>query len=231
METIAICITTHNRSEVLKRSLESWLKFLPDNSETFIIDDASEVPNGWADFRFETQQGIAKAKNKCIELAKDFDHIFLVDDDVMPRELGWEKPYIESGINHLCLTFERNQKGFYPSPSVRKIKDVGDISYYTAPNGCMLYLRKKCVEIAGGMRPEFGLWGFEHVEYSSRIHAFGLIEHPFMDIKDSLKYFEVLDWSNSVQSSLSVTDRRTSGKINLALYEKFGIKSEFVEYK
>ena len=83
MEKIAICITTHNRKEVFETSLAAWNKYKPKNAKIFIVDDCSIVPVK-SDYRFDIQAGIAKAKNKCLELAKDYDHIFLVDDDIRP---------------------------------------------------------------------------------------------------------------------------------------------------
>ena len=95
----------------------------------------------------------------------------------------------------------------------------------------MIYLKNKCLKVAGGMRPEFGLWGFEHVEYSQRIHELGLTPKPFMDVKNSLDFFDVLDWRFAVDSSLSINERRESGKHNLKVWEQLGGKPEFVPYK
>jgi hypothetical protein len=81
------------------------------------------------------------------------------------------------------------------------------------------------------MRPQFGLWGFEHVEYTQRINALGLTPEPFMDVKNSLDLFDVLDWRFAVTSSLSINDRRESGAKNLKLYEEFSRHPEFVDYK
>lgn len=230
MESIAICITTRNRPEVLDYSLSHWTKFLPDNAFIKIVDDASTPPCFWSYYRFETQQGIAKAKNKCLELAQDFDHIFLVDDDVYPKVRGWELPYINSGMNHLCLTFEKNSKGKIYSASIRKESEYEGLISYTAPNGCFLYLKKICLEKAGGMRPEFGLWGFEHVEYTTRIHALGLTPKPFLDVPNSLDLINVCDYYGSVKSSLSVEERRRDGVKNLKLYEKYGWSKDYVPF-
>lgn len=76
MEKIAICITTRNRHSVLDFSLAEWKKYKPKNSKIFIVDDASNIPVKNSNFRFDKQQGIAKAKNKCLELAEDFDFVF-----------------------------------------------------------------------------------------------------------------------------------------------------------
>lgn len=230
MESIAICITTRNRQAILRKALSNWVQYFPDNAKLFLVDDASN-DIFHSDYRFETQQGIAKAKNKCLELAEGYDHVFLVDDDVYPKVQGWEKPYIESGLNHMALTFERNSKGHLYSPSVRKSGSWNGYNTYTAPNGCFLYLTRKAIDTAGGMRPEFGIWGFEHVEYSQRIHLLGLTPHPYIDLPNSLDLIHVCDYYNEVKSSIPANVKGQSGRENLRIWEKLGGKAEFVPYK
>lgn len=234
MQTIAICITTRNRPELLRKSLTKWMECLPDKGHIFIVDDASDRIDNWdiiVDHKFQTQVGIAKAKNKCLELSEGYAHVFLVDDDVYPKVMGWEKPYIESGLNHMALTFERNSKGHLYSPSVRKEGSWNGYNTYTAPNGCFLYLSRKAIDTAGGMRPEFGIWGFEHVEYSQRIHLLGLTPHPYIDLPNSLDLIHVCDYYNEVKSSIPANVKGQSGRENLRIWEKLGGKAEFVAYK
>lgn len=231
MESIAICITTRNRLKVLDKSVSQWLRFLPKNAKIFIVDDASDIPCIRAHHYFYPQQGIAKAKNKCLELSEGYDHVFLVDDDVYPKVEGWEKPYIESGLNHMALTFEKNSKGSYYSPSVRKEGTWNGYNTYKAPNGCFLYLTREAIDTAGGMRPEFGIWGFEHVEYSQRIHLLGLTPHPYIDIPNSLDLIHVCDYYNEVKSSIPANVKGQSGRENLKIWEKLGGKAEYVSYK
>ena len=231
MESIAICITTRNRPEILDFSLNHWVKFLPPNGFIKVIDDASDPPSFYSYYRFDTQQGIAKAKNKCLELAEGYDHVFLVDDDVYPKVHGWEKPYIESGLNHMALTFEKNSRGAYYSPSVRREGAWNGYNTYKAPNGCFLYLTKEAIETAGGMRPEFGIWGFEHVEYSQRIHLLGLTPHPYIDLPNSLDLIHVCDYYNEVKSSIPANIKGQSGRENLRIWENLGGKAEYVPYK
>ena len=231
MESIAICITTRNREDTLILSLIRWNTFKPKNADIIVVDDASYMVKMGINYRFETQQGIAKAKNKCLELSEGYDHVFLVDDDVYPKVQGWEKPYIESGLNHMALTFEKNSKGSYYSPSVRKEGTWNGYNTYKAPNGCFLYLSRKAIDTAGGMRPEFGIWGFEHVEYSQRIHLLGLTPHPYIDIPNSLDLIHVCDYYNEVKSSIPANVKGQSGRKNLMIWENLGGKAEFVPYK
>ena len=231
MEKIAICITTRNRHSVLDFSLAEWKKYKPKNSKIFIVDDASTIPVKNSNFRFDKQQGIAKAKNKCLELSEDFDFVFLADDDIYPKIKGWEKPYIKSNLNHLALTFEKNHRNQFYSPSVRKEGEWNGFTTYKAPNGCLLFLTQKAIKNAGGMRPEFSIWGFEHVEYSQRINLLGLTPHPYIDVPNSLDLFHVCDYYNEVKSSIPIDVKRESGKHNLKVWEQFGGKPEFVPYK
>lgn len=235
MEKIAICITTRNRPDILKRALIYWVTYKPESANIFIVDDASDNfhllwSSDWVKFRFETQQGIAKAKNKCLELAQGYDYVFLVDDDVYPKVDGWEKPYIESGLNHMALTFDKNSKGHYYSPSVRREGEWNGYATYNAPNGCMLFLTRKAIATAGGMRPEFGIWGFEHVEYSQRIHLLGLTPHPYIDVPNSLDLFYVCDYYNEVKSSIPNNIKAKSGQENLRIWETVGGKAEYVPF-
>jgi glycosyltransferase involved in cell wall biosynthesis len=119
MEKIAICITTHNRKLVFEQSVFAWKKFKPQNADIFVVDDCS-IEAVESNFRFNENVGIATAKNKCLELAESYDHIFLTDDDVRPKVFGWEQKYINSGMNHLCLTYDKNSNKRHYSPSIRE---------------------------------------------------------------------------------------------------------------
>lgn len=229
METIAIAITTRNRPEVLAKSLEAWNMFLPDNTKIIVVDDASTRQIS-SDYRFKTNVGIAKAKNKCIELSQNFDHIFLVDDDVRPKIKDWHIPYITSGVNHLCLTFDTDVRGRRYNSSIRKEGNYNNLVSYTYPNGCFLYLKKICIEKAGGFRPEFDVWGFEHVEYSQRIHNIGLTPKPFLDVPNSTNLIEVLDYLNSVKSSVDQKTKTISGQKNHKIYKKYLSSKDYVPF-
>ena len=64
---IGIAITTHQRADVLKRSLEQHLRHLPAGALVVVIDDGSKpaavVPGGVQLFRHETSLGIVASKN------------------------------------------------------------------------------------------------------------------------------------------------------------------------
>ncbi len=98
---IGIGITTHNRPQVFRHTLRNVLKFAPRGAKVLVVDDASTDTVREATYRFDVNAGIARAKNKCLELLEDCDHIFLFDDDTYPIKKGWEQPYIDSAEPHL----------------------------------------------------------------------------------------------------------------------------------
>src|SRR5690606_15309385 len=81
----------------------------------------------------------------------DGRRIFLVDDDVYPVRPDWYVPYINTGLKHMCLSFERNSKGRRLSHSVYLIRKRPEYWIYNAPNGCMLYLENTVLDAVGGM--------------------------------------------------------------------------------
>src|SRR5690349_8979887 len=100
---VGIGITAHNRPQVFGHTLKMVRRFAPAGSEIVVVDDASDTPEPAAIFRFDRNAGIARAKNKCLELldAAGCDQLFLFDDDTYPIAKGWELPYIESPEPHL----------------------------------------------------------------------------------------------------------------------------------
>lgn len=227
-QTIGIGITTRNRREVFNRTYEHILKLAPDNAKIVVIDDASDIPLIGATERFDVNKGIAGAKNACLRHLYGCDHIFLFDDDCFPIVHGWEKPYIESGMNHMCLSFELNASGQRLSHSVYVKEKKERYWIYNAPNGCMLYLRGEVLDVVGGMDERFGKWGHEHVAWSNRIHNAGLTPYPFMDVPNSLELFHVSDYYGEVESSVPADVRIEHIQRNGVLFEESKTSKEFI---
>jgi hypothetical protein len=188
--TIGVGITTRNRRNLLDQSLTEWRRNLPEGALLVVVDDASETPYPDAAHRFDRQAGIARAKNKCIELLMNagVEHLFLADDDTWPLLADWWQPYVASPEPHLMHLFKdvdwRTPGKCTHLTSPRTLWDDGTHYAQAHPRGDMLYLHRTVVERVGGMRPEFGTWGYEHVEYSRRIYDAGLTTWPFADAAD-----------------------------------------------
>ena len=142
------------------------------------------------------QYGIADAKNTCLALLEDCEHIFLFDNDTYPTVVDWHLPYTESGIKHMSYTFNRKVLGFYNQCTI-----------YEKPSGCMLYIHNDCLKAVGGFDKEYKIYGGEHEDYSRRVYNAGLTPYPYMDLIVSKTLIHSMDEHNEVVSSLHPTIR------------------------
>lgn len=226
---IAVAITVHNRHDTATETVKQWKKCLPKGAKLYIVDDGSDVPFPNADIRNEKPKGIAGAKNDCLSLCDGADYIFLVDDDVYPKVKDWHLPYINTGLNHLCFTFDHFCNG---NPNGRrKIKTENGIVHWFEPCGLVLFFTKKCLEVVGGMDERYGAWGYEHLQLSARIHNAALTPYPFMDIENSLDLFHSLDYEQTVTRSVDASVRMKLANINKRKYMQDRHSKAFIPYK
>lgn len=205
VESIGIGITTRNRPDMLEKCLSNMRLHLPAGARIVVVDDASTNPPE-SDYRFSEQAGISKAKDKCFELLRDSEHLFLFDDDCWPIVDGWEKPYIESPENHLMYIFDN----FRPNPTLNDtcvIYSDDRVTAYSHPRGCMLYYTRKCLETVGGMDRSFTRWGFEHGDLSNRIHSAGLTTWRYADVTGSDKLIHSCDEWRECESTTPTAQR------------------------
>lgn len=224
---IGIGITTRNRREIAAVTVSQWMQFLPEGARIVVVDDASDRPFPDASFRFEKQAGIAAAKNKCLELLEDCEHIFLSDDDCFPKVADWWQPYINNSQPHLMYTFTHLANGRRNGRN--KQGEHKDYQYFELPCGCLLYLNSLCLRTVGGFDTEFKIWGYEHVEYSKRIYNAGLTEQPYCDVLNSDAIW--FSYDKQVAAVTSVPDRGLYLEGNRRLFESKKFDSNFKAYK
>jgi hypothetical protein len=226
---IGIGITTRNRYETFKKSYAEIVRLSP-GCKVVVVDDASNAPVPNATFRFNTNVGIAAAKNKCFELLDDCEHIFLFDDDTYPLKENWFETYINSGHAHLMYIFQDFSTGRKLNDNVLLYKD-SVINAWSHPRGCMLYFRRECIERVGGMNTIFGKWGWEHVNLSDRIYHAGLNQFKYADVSNSKGLFFSGDETETVQSTVLGSERSIQIQKNKAIYESLNGTSDFIPYK
>lgn len=229
---IGVGCITYNRP----KHLELFMKQLTE----FTIEE------GYSGFIYEDldHKGVAYSTNKCLEALKDCDHIFIFNDDCFPIKKGWEKVYIETGLNHLLY--------FRETVDIEKIKTVNHprlnlsyptsnslsealamdsdrvqfykINYFTNCGGCLMYITKEVIEKVGYLNKDYGLYGYEHAGYSKRIHKAGLTPHPYMVPSNAGEYIYSLDYDNYLdfeidhKPSLTVKEAEESIKKNRKIF-------------
>ena len=168
--SLGVGVTTFNRPEHLKWCLDNINKHTKD-FKLFVYDDAIN------------RRGVAYGKNMCLYNLRDCDHIVLVDDDTAPIKEGWTDYFINSGYHHLLYMIDHY--------GVRKV--FNDFTSYRLSSGCFMYMTKECIKKAGYFNPDYGLYGYEHAGYSTRIFTAGLTPYMYMTLNKTSEYIYSLD--------------------------------------
>lgn len=214
---VGIGVTTFNRNLIAKRNIGKIKSLTKSDYKLIVVDDGSDKPFHGATFRFNENQGAPIAKNKCLELLQDCEHIFLFDDDTYPTKEGWEKAYIDSGVKHLNYSFKY---AYEVVDGVRHLKN---------PNGCMMYIHKSVIDKVGGFDTGFKKYGYWHGAFSNRVYNVGLIPHPFIDIVDSEKYLFCLDQKKSTHRTATVNRGRYLSDNKKRYFEKID-STEYIDF-
>ncbi|MEB7063960.1 glycosyltransferase family 2 protein [Escherichia coli] len=220
---IGIAITTHNRSDVLKRALEQHVKHLPAGAIVVVIDDGSRpaavVPDGIQLLRHEASLGIVASKNASLSALMDAgcEHLFLWDDDAWPIADNWHLPYTESPEPHLAYQF-------LDLAGTNKLKDMAVLYRddkhiaYTGQRGVMLYYHRSAIEKVGGFDPVYGRGMYEHPDLALRIYNAGLSTWAFADVAGSEKLIHSMDEYEQVARSIPRPERESLAKTNALIY-------------
>lgn len=220
---IGIAITTHQRADVLKRTLEQHMMHLPAGALVVVVDDGSKpaavVPDGVQLLRHESSLGIVASKNASLNALMDAgcEHLFLWDDDVWPIADNWHLPYIESPEPHLAYQFldlaGRNKLNDM-AVLYRDDKHVA----YTGQRGVMLYYHRSAIEKVGGFDPVYGRGMYEHPDLALRIHNAGLSTWAFADVAGSEKLIHSMDEHEEGTRSIPRPDREALVKRNVGIF-------------
>lgn len=229
--SIGIGITTHNR-QALAASTLAKIKAVTPSARIVVVDDASmprvRIPDAEV-YRFDKNVGIARAKNKCLELLSDCDHIFLFDDDTYPITPGWTEPYVTSKEHHLMYLFESWSSG-NPVGDDQVIYEDGSIVAHQHARGCMLYVDRTVLDTVGGMDTRYGKGMHEHLDWSNRIYNAGLTTFRYMDVPGSDQLIHSMDEHQEVASSIPRVERRMLAQNNAQLLEASNTSREYAPY-
>lgn len=222
---IGIAITTHDRNDILAKTLEQHKRHLPSGAFVAVIDDGSSDPVSVPDWvhlvRHEKSKGIVASKNASLRVLIDAGctELFLWDDDAYPIADGWHEPYIDSPEPHLAYQF-------LDLIGPTKLNDIcvmhADKRHvaYSGQRGVMLYYNKAAIDAVGGFDWIYGRGMYEHSDLAIRIHHAGLTTRPFADVAGSNKLIYSLDEHNAVKRSVPKADREALVRKNAAVHNE-----------
>lgn len=229
--SIGIGITTHNRNPMVRQTVARIAELTP-NAKIVVVDDASRQPvkiNNVFTYRFPENVGIARAKNKCLELLNDCDHIFLFDDDCYPLQPDWWQPYVDSPEHHLMYLFDKWANNIPVGDDKVIYKDDQHVAHSHA-RGCMMYVDSVALATVGGLCKDFGKAMDEHGDWSTRIHNAGLTTFKHMDVVDSEQLIYSMDQHQEASSSISQADRQAGLQSNHKLRDSRLDSTEYAPY-
>lgn len=159
--------------------------------------------------------GVAKAKNECLRILNDCDHIFLFDDDCFPISRGWQNIFIGAANNS-------NYKHFNYLVRTQTIRPIEcfegtNIVAYNNTAGCMMYLTKEVVEKVGAFNEKFGKYGFEHAEYSLRVQKAFDLKQPYTCPMNASQFIYSMDLQNTIDFDFMHKPALTSQEMIAAL--------------
>ena len=184
---IGVAVTTHNRPDCLRLTMDQFQKCHTIVDEYVVVDDDSRNDNAWdacidlkipiTYIKTSGRVGVARAKNHCLKNLGKCDHYFLFDDDCFPIAAGWEKWVIDQALRTKQHHFIYNLPG---AMRVMRVQAEYDgVQAFQTGTGVFMYLSKKAVDKLGGFNVNYGVWGHEHNGYSMRCHNAGLCAYPF----------------------------------------------------
>ena len=189
-EKIGLAIFTYNRPEYLKQVLSSVRGVEADYLKVFIDYHSEEMQKELAHicevydidyFKSSSNKGIGRMKNEALHEMQlhEVDHLFLMEDDILIKDLDVLKAYInyaeKKGVEHLNFAHHGPaNKDLYCiyKDSICYPNVVGAFSYYT----------KNCIETVGYFDEDY-LNAYEHVDHTERIANAGLT-YPFWYFAD-----------------------------------------------
>lgn len=221
-ETVMVGIVTYNRPQQFSKLLSSLLlRFNIDRLS--VVNDGSDqgyvINNRIDSYRLtEGKIGVGKCKNILIQefIDKDYDHLFLIEDDIFIKDTTVFEKYIQasklSGIQHFNFSQHgmMNKKWNFGKSEGANVEielalnDRGDsIQFFRHCVGAFSYYSKICIDKVGLICDEY-YNACEHVDHTYQIIKAGM--HPsfwyFADIANSQDYLGDEEWSLQ-QSTIS----------------------------
>ncbi len=215
-----ICINTCSRPDQIKAYVYDFIKFCQENEGyDFVISldgKDQEVIRFCEFFKIpliysEEREGVGISKNRVIELKKDYDFYFFLEDDVELINGSVFDVSVDVAKKENIYHMNLDEKRRYFGNKKVENKDGVNIGYYDYGSASFNFFTRKGIGLVGGFHEEFAKYRrFGHTEHTYRFVNTGLHKRAFIVLED---YFEdYFVWHNppSVTSpkGFAVTENR-----------------------
>ena len=201
---IGVGILSFNRLKSLIHLIESIRKHTDLDKTTIFVSDESTDGETWKWLQQQKdiiafhnpRHGIAVNSNRLLRCLKRFKYKIILNDDIEVLRKGWETFYFEAmdrtGLKHFCY----RQEGIYGAIR-NKPDNKGVIAVPDKPHGAVMAIHQDAFNKVGFFDESFGIYGFEHVDYSDRIarSCHNCTDH--FDMVNSDLYFKIYNDNSS----------------------------------
>lgn len=181
---LGIGITTFNREQRLRETLDKLARYTVAPHELMVADDGSGdgtldlLRRGRVPHLHGPNRGVAWNKNRLLyyfHAVARCDVVLLLEDDTQPLAPGWEAPWIEAALRHghanvAGAWFQERFVGGSGTPA----------DPYRSPivSGQCSVFSRAALDAAGYMDTRFGRYGYEHCDHSQRLVRSGYGGEP-----------------------------------------------------
>jgi GT2 family glycosyltransferase len=211
MDKIGVGIVTCSRPSFFLKCFNS----IPVDIELVVVNDGadfSDIEKLKEKRHFDyihnsTNIGVGKSKNILFRqlLAKDCDHIFIIEDDIVVKDKNVFNEYIRArnltGIQHFNFGYHgpANKNGVSGGPpKPRFVVDYGNIKIAINHHsvGAFCYYTKEVLKKVGLIDEDYTN-AFEHVDHDYRMYKAGYAPPywNFADLADSMNYLDEIECS------------------------------------
>ncbi len=212
---IGVGILSYNRRRSLQRLISSIIATTDLNRTTVFVSDDCSTDDGTIEYlnwlqsqsrivvvRNSERLGVAGNSNRLLRCLQRFKYKLLLNDDVEIIERGWDRFYADAmaktGMHHFCY----REPGVYGAAVGESMAVNGvDLTVVSdRPHGAVMAFDTKAFDTVGYFDEGFGLYGMEHVDWSTRVTESGLQKSGFYDVSGSSKYFIIHPEQSAVES-------------------------------
>jgi len=233
---VSVIVTTFNRKELLKETIDSILNQTYRDFELIIVDNYSDYNfvafiNSYKDDRIRAYQNqndgvIAVNRNYGIKKAKGDYIAFCDDDDIwLPEKLSIQVKLLIDGKLGICYTnsilVDANNKGIYYKKFKNKYYSPSFVSFFLSGGyicNSSVVIKSECINVVGIFDESEDLIAIEDSEYWARI----LLHYKGCFVDKALVRYRLHN-SNS-QTSVFIERLRKNIKLIQSLDSKIGVK-------
>lgn len=196
---VGVGIVTYNRPEYFRQVVHAAFTHFSPIADLFVHNDGSSpndeyrrifasLPNTISIWESHENRGIAPSKNALLKAMKDYDYLFILEDDIIPLSpnaiIEYVKVSLRTGIEHFSFAHHG------PANASGPVGASGWVEFYPNAIGAWCMYTRRAIETVGYLDENFhNAW--EHVEHTHRLAKAGLTSPfwRFADVYGSQRWF------------------------------------------